>query len=90
MTKKLLLEYLKEHGEQKASSIQIPNLTTKTINSMLSKLFALNEVDRRQVVESETKSVWAYRLINTLPIEPDYSYILRNLPRNENAATDSY
>lgn len=82
MTQDKVLEYLATHGEKISAEIKINGLDSKKRTGMLAKLVNLNKVTRRQVPYG-TKMVWCYRAANSGPIEPDYSYILRNLPRNQ-------
>jgi hypothetical protein len=89
MTQERVLHYLREHGERTAAGINIENLSNKGIAGILAKLFSLNRVTRREV-RSKGKPVFAYMAVGSGPKEPEYSYILRNLPRHENTATDSY
>jgi hypothetical protein len=89
MTQEKVLEYLKVYGEKINSEIEIEGLNDKKTAGILSKLFSLNKVTRR-MVPHKGKSVWSYRAIGTGPLEPEHIYILRNLPRHENSATDSY
>jgi len=59
MIQNKVLDYLQEHGENIASDIQIENITTRSIQAGLSKLFSLNKVARRQVVKHSARPVWA-------------------------------
>jgi putative AlgH/UPF0301 family transcriptional regulator len=89
MTQERVLRYLREHGERTAAGINLENLSNKGIAGILTKLFSTNKVTRREVW-SKGKPVFAYMAVGSGPIEPEYSYILRNLPRHENTTSDSY
>jgi hypothetical protein len=81
MTQERVLEYLSSHGEKINAEIKI-GLPAKRVAGILATLFNLNKVVRRQVTHN-SKLVWCYSIANGAPLEPDYAYILRNLPRNQ-------
>jgi putative AlgH/UPF0301 family transcriptional regulator len=89
MTQERVLSYLREHGERTVAGINIESLSNKRVAGILAKLFALNKVTKREVT-SKSKPVFAYMAVGSGPLEPEYSYILRNLPRHENTTSDSY
>lgn len=80
MTQERVLDFLSKNGEKINADIKI-GLPAKRVAGILAKLFNLNQVARRQVVHN-SKLVWCYSIANNAPLEPEYSYILRNLPRN--------
>ena len=80
MTQERVLEYLTQNGEQINANIKIPGLPAKQISGILAKLYNLNKVTRSQVSHN-SKLVWCYRIADSGPTEPDYAFILRNLPR---------
>jgi hypothetical protein len=82
MTQDKVLEYLAIYGEKISAEIKLNGLDSKKRTGMLAKLVNSNKVTRRQVPHG-SKMVWCYRAANSGPIEPDYSYTLRNLPRNQ-------
>jgi len=82
MTQERVLEFLSKNGEKINADIKIEGLTAKRIAGILAKLFNLKQVVRRQVMHN-SKLVWCYSVSNSAPLEPEYSYILRNLPRNQ-------
>ena len=75
------MEYLINHGEKMISEIKIKNLSPMKVSGILTKLFNNNKVTRRQVAQNG-KFVWCYKAVGDLPSEPDYAFILRNLPRD--------
>jgi hypothetical protein len=79
MTKQLVLDYLTIHGEKINAEIKI-GLPAKSVSGLLVALNNLNKVTRRQV-HHNGKIVWCYRAASTGTTEPDYAFILRNLPR---------
>jgi len=81
MTQERVIEFLIEHGEKINSEIKIEGIGAKRVAGILTILKNLNKVTRRQVPHN-SKMVWCYRVINTGPTEPEYAYILRNLPRD--------
>ncbi len=83
MTQERVLEYLTEYGEKINAEIKIPGLTAKRVSGIIAKLMNLKLLERRQTTHN-SKIVWCYRVANAGPIEPEYSFILRNLPRHIN------
>jgi len=81
MTQQRVIEYLRTHGEKISAEIKIKGLTPLKVSGILTALARLEKVTRRQVPHN-SKTVWCYRAIGSGPIEPDYVYILRNLPRH--------
>jgi hypothetical protein len=80
MTQERVIEYLRNYGEKLSSEIKIKGMTPMKTAGILTRLFNLNKVTRRQVSHN-SKIVWSYKLVGTAPNEPDYAFILRNLPR---------
>ena len=83
MTQERVLEYLMEHGEKINAEIKIPGLTAKRVSGIIANLMNLKLLERRQTTHN-SKLVWCYSVTNSAPLEPDYAYILRNLPRKPN------
>jgi hypothetical protein len=83
MTQERVLDFLSKNGEKINADIKLEGLPAKRIAGILAKLFNLNQVTRRQVLHN-SKLVWCYSIAANAPLEPDYSYILRNLPRSPN------
>jgi hypothetical protein len=83
MTQERVLDFLSKNGEKINADIKLEGLPAKRIAGILAKLFNLKQVTRRQVTHN-SKLVWCYSVTNSAPLEPDYAYILRNLPRKPN------
>ena len=81
MTQEMVIEYLINHGEKMSAEIKIKNLSPMRVSGILTRLFNNNKVTRRQVSQNG-KLVWCYKAVGTAPQEPDYVFILRNLPRD--------
>ena len=80
MTQDRVIEFLHNRGECPAQEIEISGLSKKAIFGAISRLVTTNRVTRREVIYNK-RAMWAYALVGQ-SLEPDYSYILRNLPRN--------
>jgi hypothetical protein len=78
----VVLEYLNKYGEQINAEIKIEGIDSKQKADAISKLVRANKLTKRQVTH-KNKLVWCYRVPNSGPKEPEYLYILRNLPRNK-------
>jgi hypothetical protein len=81
MSQKKVLDYLSEHGEMTRKEMNIPGVTPKALFGILNRLCANGSVSKREVGE-ENRKYFVFN-IGPSPIEPEYSYILRNLPRKE-------
>jgi len=82
MTQEIVLDYLIKHGEKINAEIKIPGMSSKRISAILANLYNIHKVTRSQVTHN-SKLVWSYRASTTGLMEPDYAFILRNLPRTE-------
>jgi hypothetical protein len=76
----VLIDYLSMHGEKINAEIKIEGMTSNKVASILARLIRAKKLERRQV-EHKSKFVWCYRLQSDSFKEPDYAFILRNLPR---------
>jgi hypothetical protein len=81
MSQQKVLDYLSEHGEMARKEMKVPGVTPKALFGILNRLCANGSVSKREVGE-EKRKYFVFN-IGPSPIEPDYSYILRNLPRKE-------
>jgi len=81
MSQQKVLEYLSEHGEMARKEMKVPGVTSKALFGILNRLCANGSVSKREVGEENRR----YFVFNIGPssVEPEYSYILRNLPRKE-------
>jgi DNA-binding MarR family transcriptional regulator len=81
MSQQKVLDYLSEHGEMAKKEMKIPGVTPKALFGILNRLCANGSVSKREVGEENRR----YFVFNIGPplVEPEYSYILRNLPRKE-------
>jgi DNA-binding HxlR family transcriptional regulator len=76
MTQQAVLDYLEAHGETRLREIKIDGVTPKALSNILSRL-----VDANKVIRHELGGRQASYSVMPTPVEPDYSVILRNLPR---------
>jgi len=76
MSQQRVLDYLEAHGETRLRDIKIEGLTSKAIAGILIRL-----VDANRVIKNELSGRHTLYSIKPTPVEPDYSVILRNLPR---------
>jgi len=76
MSQQSVLDYLQAHGETRLRDIKIEGVTSKAISNILIRL-----VDANQVIKNELGGRHTLYSIKPTPVEPDYSVILRNLPR---------
>jgi hypothetical protein len=76
MSQQKVLDYLEAHGETRLRDIKIEGVTPKAISNILIRL-----VDANQVNKNELGGRHTLYSIRPVPVEPDYSVILRNLPR---------
>jgi len=76
MSQQSVLDYLQAHGETRLRDIKIEGLTGKAIAGILIRL-----VDANRVIKNELGGRHTLYSIRPTPVEPDYSVILRNLPR---------
>jgi hypothetical protein len=93
MTNDPIIEYLRRHGEKKASDIHIEGLTHSAIESRVREMVKRKDLTRRQVPNRLGQRLfWVYRAVESnfniphplaqrFDNEPDYVYHLRNLPR---------
>jgi len=75
-----VLEYLKEKGEVIYKDIDVEGVNRKALSGILKRLYDAGLIVKKEVREQNRK----YLLYSAGPesVEPDYSYILRNLPRH--------
>jgi len=80
MSQQKVLEYLKEKGEVVYKDMNIEGVNRKYLSGILKRLYDGGLITKKEIRENNTK----YLLYSAgpEPIEPDYSYILRNLPRH--------
>ena len=74
-----MLEYVAENGEVSMPDIKIEGMGKKAISLALGRLAHNGVLFKRDVVEGGRRVV-LYRAVS-ITKEPEYSYILRNLPR---------
>ena len=79
MSQQMVLEYVTEHGEVMMTDIKIEGMSKKAISLALGRLSHNGSLFKRDAVECGRR-VYLYRAVEEAK-EPDYSYILRNLPR---------
>jgi len=75
-----VLEYLKEKREVIYKDIDVEGVNRKALSGILKRLYDAGLIVKKEVREQNRK----YLLYSAGPesVEPDYSYILRNLPRH--------
>ena len=76
MSQQSVIDYLEANGETRLRDIKIEGLTSKAIAGILIRL-----VDANRVIKNELSGRHTLYSIKPTPVEPDYSVILRNLPR---------
>jgi DNA-binding transcriptional ArsR family regulator len=76
MSQQAVLDYLETNGETRVRDIKIEGVTHKAISNILIRL-----VDANLVIKRELGGRHSLYSIKPKPVEPDYSLILRNLPR---------
>jgi hypothetical protein len=76
MSQQSVIDYLEANGETRARDIKIEGVTRKAISNILIRL-----VDANLVIKRELGGRHSLYSIKPKPVEPDYSVILRNLPR---------
>ena len=81
MSQQKVLDYLSEHGEMAKKEMKVPGVTPKALFGILNRLCANGSVSKREVGE-ENRMYFVFS-IGPPSIEPEYSYILRNLPKEE-------
>ena len=81
MSQQKVLDYLSQHGEMVRKEMKVPGVTPKALFGILNRLCANGSVSKREVGEENRR----YFVFNIGPpsVEPEYSYILRNLPRKD-------
>jgi transcription initiation factor IIE alpha subunit len=80
MSQQRVLEYLKEKGEVIYKEIEIEGVNRKSLSCILKRLYDAGLIVKKEIREQNRK----YLIYGAGPesAEPDYSYILRNLPRH--------
>jgi hypothetical protein len=76
MSQQKVLDYLELNGETRMRDIKIEGMTHKAVSNVLLRL-----VDANRVIKNELSGRHTLYSIKPTPVEPDYSVILRNLPR---------
>jgi hypothetical protein len=76
MSQQKVLEYLEANGETRMREIKIEGVTPKAVSNILLRL-----VDADKVIKQVLGGRRTLYSIKPQPVEPDYSVILRNLPR---------
>jgi len=76
MSQQSVLDFLEKNGETRVRDIKIEGVNRKAISNILIRL-----VDANQVIKRELGGRHSIYSIRPKPVEPDYSVILRNLPR---------
>jgi len=76
MSQQSVLDFLEKNGETRVRDIKIEGVNRKAISNILIRL-----VDANQVIKRELSGRHSIYSIRPKPVEPDYSVILRNLPR---------
>jgi hypothetical protein len=76
MSQQAVLDYLETNGETRVRDIKIEGVTHKAISNILIRL-----VDANLAIKRELGGRHSLYSIKPKPVEPDYSVILRNLPR---------
>jgi hypothetical protein len=76
MSQQAVLDYLETNGETRVRDIKIEGVTHKAISNILIRL-----VNANLVIKRELGGRHLLYSIKPKPVEPDYSVILRNLPR---------
>jgi DNA-binding MarR family transcriptional regulator len=80
MSQQKVLEYLKEKGEVIYKDMQVEGVERKALSNILKRLYDAGLIVKKEVRENNRK----YLIYSAGPesVEPDYSQILRNLPRH--------
>jgi DNA-binding transcriptional ArsR family regulator len=80
MSQQKVLEYLKEKGEVIYKEIDVEGVNRKSLSGILKRLYDAGLVVKKEIREKDRK----YLIYSAGPevVEPEYSYILRNLPRH--------
>jgi len=79
MTQQRVLDYIIEHGPIQMSKIEVEGMTRKSISGVLMRLVENNSIVKDDEIENGRRRT-LYRS-KIAAVEPEYSYILRNLPR---------
>jgi DNA-binding transcriptional ArsR family regulator len=75
-----VLEYLKEKGEVVYKDMQIEGVERKALSGILKRLYDGGLILKTEIREKNRK--YLIYSAGQKSVEPDYSYILRNLPRH--------
>ena len=80
MSQQKVLEYLKEKGEVIYKEMDVEGVNRKSLSGILKRLYDAGLVVKKEIRENGRK----YLIYSAGPevVEPEYSYILRNLPRH--------
>jgi DNA-binding MarR family transcriptional regulator len=80
MSQQKVLEYLKEKGEVIYKDMQVEGVERKALSNILKRLYDGGLIEKKEIRENNRK----YLIYSAGPesVEPDYSQILRNLPRH--------
>lgn len=79
MSQQRVLDYVAENGEVSMPEIKIEGMSKKAVSLALGRLSHNGSLFKRDIVDGGRRVVM-YRAVS-LTKEPEYSYILRNLPR---------
>ena len=79
MTQQRVLDYIIEHGPIQMSKIEVEGMTRKAISGVLMRLTNNNSINK--IEETENGRRQTLYSAKAIEVEPDYSVILRNLPR---------
>ena len=80
MSQQRVLEYLKEKGEVVYKDMQIEGVERKSLSGILKRLYDGGFILKKEI-RGENRKYLIYSA-GQKSVEPDYSYILRNLPRH--------
>jgi hypothetical protein len=80
MTQQRVLDYVTDHGPIQMSDIQVEGMTKKAISGVLMRLTNNNSINKIEETENGRRRV--LYSVKVTEVEPDYSVILRNLPRD--------
>ena len=80
MSQQRVLEYLKEKGEVVYKDMQIEGVERKSLSGILKRLYDGGFILKKEIREKNRK--YLIYSAGQKSVEPDYSYILRNLPRH--------
>jgi hypothetical protein len=82
-----VINFLMESGETTGPNVCIPGAQQRVLIGLMSRMAKEGLINRR-LVNSNGRNVWAFSTTQTrdeklFNNEPEYVYVLRNLPRHE-------